>query len=150
MTDLLASLPVPIIVAVVTALLTSELSSRRAAADRVAELRMRSYTDALVTAHECLTMTQRIGSGSLPEPDEIDAAFEKLRERLQVLSIVASPEADGQLEQSYAAVNDAIDGIEGEDHEELRAAVRGASGSLADLVVKLTEVARKDVRRTRA
>lgn len=151
MTDLLASLALPIIVAAVTAVLTSWLGAKRSAADRVAELRMRSYTDALVAAHDLLTMLQEISSGDeLPEDDEIKHAFDKLRERLQLLSIVASKRADKQVSDAYSVMNDAIGGIESGAPEELRKEVGRASERVVDLVMLLTEVARKDVRRTRA
>ncbi|MEY8656070.1 hypothetical protein [Brachybacterium paraconglomeratum] len=151
MTDLLATLTLPVIVAAVTAVLTSWLGAKRSAADRVAELRMRSYTDALVAAHDLLTMLQEISSGDeLPEDDEIKHAFDKLRERLQLLSIVASTRADKQVSDAYSVMNDAIGGIESGAPEELRKEVGRASERVVDLVMLLTEVARKDVRRTRA
>lgn len=151
MTDLLATLSLPVIVAAVTAVLTSWLGAKRSAADRVAELRMRSYTDALVAAHDLLTMLQEISSGhELPEDDEIKHAFDKLRERLQLLSIVASKRADKQVSDAYSVMNDAIGGIESGAPEELRKEIGRASERVVDLVMLLTEVAQKDVRRTRA
>ncbi|WP_281872873.1 hypothetical protein [Brachybacterium paraconglomeratum] len=147
-TNYIEVIGIPLLVAVVTAAITSWLSGRRSAADRVAELRLKAYTDAVVAATNYMRLAGAIKSGEL-ESGEITKGFVHLYERLQVLSIVASKRAiksiDGALEK--------ID-VAGKVPDEITLEEALAAADLMDdeawgLVEVLLEESRRDVRRAR-
>lgn len=149
MEALLASLPVPIAVAVVTAAVTSWLSARRSAADRVAELRLKAYTDAVVAANTYMRLVGGIKTGER-ESGEVTEGFVDLYERLQVLSIVASSRTIERIDESLDKMDASGIAHDGMTLEQALDAAAKFEDEASDLVQLLINESRRDVRRTRA
>ncbi|MGP5714497.1 hypothetical protein ACTXO9_01330 [Brachybacterium tyrofermentans] len=139
---------IPLLVAVVTALITSWLSAKRSAADRVAELRLNAYKDAMVAAINYMRLAGRIKTGEV-ESGEIEDGFVALYERLQVLSIVASKRAIKSLDASLEKRDVAVKVRDGMTLDEAPVAADLIDDAAWGIVEVLLKESRRDVRRTR-
>lgn len=153
----LASLPVPIAVAVVTALVTSLLGSWQARNDRLAALRLETYRDLVIRAQRWSTSLAAANTAELNGEDfsgplaEWGRNDDQLREQMNVLPIVARKGAVDRIERDYAAMVEAVMQIDTDasDWDSQTEPVQRAQRAMSTFITRVTREARREIRRSR-
>lgn len=157
MEALLASLPVPIAVAVVASFVTALLSSRRAREDRLAALRLETYRDLVI-------LSKRWGSGvrASHQAEVSGEDFEphmaawaenadKLIDQMSLLPIVARRRAYERIEGAFQRMSQANFEVDTDSGgAELERTGDLAEKAMEAFIATVTAEARREIRRTGA
>lgn len=156
-TNYLELIGIPLLVALVTAVVTSILNNMRTRSERLAALRLETYRELILAANRWEVAVNDVleatAKGELPDDAEqtVGRTGEHLAEQIHVLPLVTHPRATEAIKDAFTAATSAVLPIEKAQTPEAKRKVAAAARvALRKFVNTIIREGRREVRRTRA